>query len=92
MTKELWTVGQAAEAMGCSEDTVRRLISSGQLPSINVSVRLTRIDPEDVAVYIASRKRKVEQIKTRQRRGRLPSEPRRGGLNNSGYYPGMKVV
>lgn len=92
MTKELWTVGQAAEAMGCSENTVRRLISSGQLPSVNVSVRLTRIDPEDVAIYIASRKRKVEQLKTKQRRGRLAAEPRRGGVNNSGYTPGMKVV
>jgi len=89
MARELWTVNQAAEAMGCSGDTVRRLIRSGQLPAINLSVRLIRIDPADVQMYIESRKLKVAALKQRTRR--RPEAPR-GGLNNSGYYPGMKVV
>lgn len=92
MTRELWTVGQAAQALGCSEDTVRRLIASGQLACVNVSVRLTRIDPDDVAAYIESRRRKVAALQQAQKRPRRHKEPQRGGVNNSGYTPGMKVV
>ena len=89
MARELWTVGQAAAAMQCSEDTVRRLIRAGQLPSVNVSARLTRIDPDDVSRYIESRTVRVTALQVKQRRTR---EKPRGGLNNSGYWPGMKVV
>ena len=91
MAKELWTVARAAEAMGCSEDTVRRLIRSGLLPAYQLSVRMTRLDPLDVYAYIESRKRKVTVLQTRTR-VRKTQDPPRGGLNNSGYYPGMKVV
>ena len=90
--RELWTVAQAAEVMGCSQDTVRRLISAGKLPSINVSVRLTRIDPADVEIYLAERKTRRQPEAPAPRRGRRRTEPPRGGINNSGYYPGMKVV
>lgn len=90
MERTLWTVDQAAEALGCSKDTVRRLIAAGKLPSINVSARLTRLDPIDVYTYIEARKRKVSALQ-RQTRGK-GTAPRRGGVNNSGYYPGMKVV
>lgn len=93
MTRELWTVAQTAEALGCSERTVHRLVESGQLPSVNVSVRLTRIDPDDVAAYIESRRRKVAALQQAQKKPRRRNkEPQRGGVNNSGYYPGMKVV
>lgn len=93
MTRELWTVAQTAEALGCSERTVNRLVESGQLPCVNVSVRLTRIDPDDVAAYIESRRRKVAALQQAQKRPRRRNkEPQRGGINNSGYYPGMKVV
>ena len=94
MTRELWTVAEAAEHMGCSEKTVRRLISGGLLPSINVSARLTRLDPADVEIYLASRKTRAGALKEKQKtKSRRPwMEKPRGGLNNSGYYPGMKVV
>lgn len=92
MVRELLTVAQAAEAMQCSEDTVRRLIRSGQLPSVNVSVRLTRIYAVDVQNYIESRRRKVAALQAQQARGRRKKEKPLGGLNNSGYWPGMKVV
>ena len=95
--RELWTVARTAEALGCSEDTVRRLIHSGQLPAVNVSARLTRIFPEDVAAYMEGRRVKVAALRRqtrvtgpKERRGRR--EPLPGGVNNSGYTPGMKVV
>ena len=91
MSKELWTVAQAAEYLGCSEDTVRRLIRGGQLPSVNVSARLTRLFPEDVEDYLQSRRVKAAALR-RQTRVKGPSCARLGGVNNSGYYPGMKVV
>ena len=89
MARELWTVAQAAAALQCSEDTVRRLIRAGQLPSVNVSARLTRLDPDDVSRYIESRTVRVAALQVKQSRTR---EKPRGGLNNSGYWPGMKVV
>ena len=89
MAKELWTIAQAAEAMAVSEDTVRRLIGQELLPAIRVSPRCTRLDPLDVYAYLDSRKRKAGALQ-RKARGR-PKEVR-GGVNNSGYYPGMKVV
>ena len=92
MARELWTVAQAAEAMQCSEDTVRRLIRAGMLPSINVSARLTRLDPDDVAAYIDSRRVRARALRDRQDAGRRRKDNPRGGINNSGYWPGMKVV
>ena len=90
MVKELWTRAQVAEAMAVSEDTVRRLTDSGQLPAIRVSPRAWRYDPLDVYAYLDSRKTKAAALQ-RRTRGRKPAEIR-GGVNNSGYYPGMKVV
>lgn len=92
MTRKLWDVAQAAEFLGCSETTVRRLIASGQLPSVNVSARLTRLDPADVEIYLESRKTRARVLQQQQTGRRPRKEPQRGGLNNSGYYPGMKVV
>lgn len=94
MTRELWTVAQAAEHMGCSEKTVRRLLEAGRLPYINVSTRITRIDPVDVEIYLESRRVRAGalQEKTKKTARRGVREKPRGGLNNSGYYPGMKVV
>lgn len=91
--RKLWDVAQAAEFLGCSETTVRRLIASGQLPSVNVSARLTRLDPADVEIYLESRKTRARALQQQQKTGRRPrKEPPRGGLNGSGYWPGMKVV
>ena len=90
MTKELWTVAQAAEALSVSEDTVRRLINGGQLPAYQITPRTTRLDPLDVYAYLDSRKKRAGALQ-RKTRGRKPAEIR-GGLNNSGYYPGMKGV
>lgn len=90
MAKELWTVAQAAEALSVSEDTVRRLINGGQLPAYQITERTTRLDPLDVYAYLDSRKKKTAALQ-RKTRVRAPKEIR-GGVNNSGYYPGMKVV
>lgn len=94
MTRELWTVAEAAEHMGCSEKTVRRLLESGKLPYIRISARITRIDPGDVEIYLESVRVRAGALQQKQKaKGRRPwMEKPRGGLNNSGYYPGMKVV
>ncbi|ROR53274.1 excisionase family DNA binding protein [Luteococcus japonicus] len=41
------TIAELAEQWGCSDKTVRRLISSGQLPAYRVGKRLIRILQED---------------------------------------------
>lgn len=90
MPRELWTVAQTAEYLGCSEDTVRRLIRAGKIPAVNVSARLTRIFPEDVDVYLRSRGARVAELQ--KKTGRRTRVAPLGGVNNSGYWPGMKVV
>ena len=87
LSVELITRAQAAELLTVSEDTIDRL---GQLPAYKISPKITRFDRADVEEYLASRyvKAKELQRKTRVRR----PEQFRGGVNNSGYYPGMKVV
>ena len=71
-------------------EDLEALVKAGQLPAYKISPKITRFDRADVEEYLASRyvKAKALQRKTRVRR---PNEFR-GGVNNSGYYPGMKVV
>lgn len=87
---ELITRAQAAELLTVSEDTIDRLVKSGQLPAYKISPKITRFDRADVEEYLASRYVKVEALK-RQTRVKKCREFR-GGINNSGYYPGMEVV
>lgn len=90
LSVELITRAQAAELLTVSEDTIDRLVKAGQLPAYKISPKITRFDREDVEEYLASRYVKAKELQ-RKTRVRRPSEFR-GGVNNSGYYPGMKVV
>ena len=45
------TLTQAAEALGMSDETVRKLCQSGQLPHIKLD-RLYRIRPADINAYL----------------------------------------
>lgn len=45
---EFLTLAQAAEIVGTSERTVRRLIDSGSLPAFRVGVRAVRVRADDV--------------------------------------------
>lgn len=90
LSVELITRAQAAELLTVSEDTIDRLVKSGQLPAYKISPKITRFSREDVEEYLASRYVKAKELQ-RKTRVRRPNEFR-GGINNSGYYPGMKVV
>ncbi|WP_350002558.1 helix-turn-helix domain-containing protein [Pseudarthrobacter sp. WHRI 8279] len=45
---EFLTLAQAAEIVGTSERTVRRLIESGSLPAFRIGPRAVRVRIEDV--------------------------------------------
>lgn len=51
----LMTVPGAADHLGVSVRTLRRLIERGDLPSVRVG-RSRRVDPEDLEAYIARQK------------------------------------
>lgn len=87
---ELITRAQAAELLTVSEDTIDRLVKAGKLPAYKISPKITRFSREDVEEYLASRYVKAKELQ-RKTRVRRPNEFR-GGVNNSGYFPGMKVV
>lgn len=87
---ELITRAEAAKMLTVSEDTVDHLVKSGQLPAYKITRCITRFDRADVEEYLASRYVKAKELQ-RKTRVRRPNEFRGGG-NNSGYYPGMKVV
>lgn len=43
-----WTIADAADYLGTSPSTIRRLIARGDLAAYRYGPRLIRIDPEDV--------------------------------------------
>lgn len=51
-TKYMLTVQEAARVLGVSIHTVYRLISSGELSAIKVSLRKTVIKSEEIEKYI----------------------------------------
>ncbi|MCA1845397.1 MAG: helix-turn-helix transcriptional regulator [Actinobacteria bacterium] len=50
-----FTVGQAAELLGVSADTVRRWVDSGQLPAARSSAGRRRVDGADLARFSVER-------------------------------------
>ena len=48
-------VGEVAELLSVSPDTVRREVSRGQLRALRIGRRLLRIEPAEVARYLAAR-------------------------------------
>lgn len=88
---DLMTKAQVAELLAVSETTVERLIRGGQLRAYRIGPHCTRLDREEVLRYVRSREIKVAAAR-RSVRVLGPKDLRRGGVDNSGYYPGMKVV
>lgn len=88
---DLINKAEAAELLSISVSTVERLIAAGKLRAFRVGPHALRLDREDVLRYIRSSELRPPAA------GRIariigPKDLRRGGVNNSGYYPGMKVV
>ena len=89
---ELITKAEAARMLTVSEDTLDRLIRAGLLPVYRISAGITRLDREDVAAYMESRRQRATAIGRKSNKVKMVPEVYRGGKNNSGYVPGMKVV
>lgn len=89
---ELITKAEAARMLTVSEDTLDRLIRAGMLPVYRISAGITRLDREDVAAYMESRRQRATAIGRKSTKVKMVPEVYRGGKNNSGYVPGMKVV
>lgn len=89
---ELITKAEAARILTVSEDTLDRLIRAGMLPVYRISAGITRLDREDVAAYMESRRQRATAIGRKSNKVKMVPEVYRGGKNNSGYVPGMKVV
>ena len=89
---ELITKAEAARMLTVSEDTLDRLIRAGMLPVYRISAGITRLDREDVAAYMESRRQRATAIGRKSNKVKFAPEVYRGGKNNSGYVPGMKVV
>lgn len=89
---ELITKAEAARMLTVSEDTLDRLIRAGMLPVYRISAGITRLDREDVAAYMESRRQRATAIGRKSNKVKMAPEVYRGGKNNSGYVPGMKVV
>ncbi|MBO7667795.1 MAG: helix-turn-helix domain-containing protein [Firmicutes bacterium] len=74
-----------AEILTVSEDTVRRLVAKGQLPAYKIGDR-TRIDEEDVYIYLEEHRTKAAELRKTHR------APRRQADRPCPYKPGDKVV
>lgn len=61
-TTQLWTIGEAAERLRCSEMTVYRLITRGHLKAVDISTTgrsKTRVRDDDLAAFIEDRTRQA---------------------------------
>lgn len=73
----LLTIFQAAKRLAISEDALKRLLETGALPFVDVSISNTsrkprkRIRPEDLAAFIKTRHRQ-EKVKPDRRFTILP--------------------
>ena len=68
----LLTIRETAERLGCSEANVYALIEGGELPYVRIGRRKGyRIDPADLAGFIAGRKEQREPARPRLHRPRL---------------------
>ncbi|HAH10945.1 MAG TPA: hypothetical protein DCL54_03905 [Alphaproteobacteria bacterium] len=48
----LLTIPEAAEALGVCEDTFRAIVKEAGIPRIQISARVVRFDPADIAAFI----------------------------------------
>lgn len=66
---QLLTIPETSERLRCSDNTVYRLIASGELPAVDIAPRgsrssKTRVDESDIAAYIDAKKRTAKQLRT----------------------------
>jgi excisionase family DNA binding protein len=54
---DLLTPSDVCRVLGISRSSVKRLTASGELPHVRVSVRRPRYRPEDVSIYINSKRK-----------------------------------
>lgn len=52
MTDKLITVKQTAERLGCSPETVWKMLRTGKLQRVKLSRRMTRIKEQDIDAVI----------------------------------------
>jgi DNA binding domain, excisionase family len=57
------SISEAEAIFGVSKDTIRRLIRSGQVPSINLGTRLTRVSKTDLMTRLPLRETPIEHSK-----------------------------
>ena len=62
---QLLTFNQAAELLSCSRNGVQILVDRGDLPVINLSERIRRIDQADLIAFIEQKKCRYIKEKTR---------------------------
>ena len=67
MIGEIWTIPQAAKALGMEEKTVRFLVRQKIIPSIRTRGGEYLMDPDDVRRYDAERHAKIEELRAKQR-------------------------
>lgn len=59
--RELFSYQEAAQVLGVSERTIRRLVREGLLPVVQLGSRVRRIDPDDLAAVIDRAKTRFPQ-------------------------------
>lgn len=64
---EIWTIPQAAKALGMAEKTVRFLIKQKILPSIRTRGGEYLLDPDDVRRYDAERHEKIQALRDKRK-------------------------
>lgn len=90
---KLLSVNEAAEQLGVSHMTVRRLIENGSLRASKIGGQI-RIRPDDLELCINQSivKPWPPAQAAAPKPKRRPGRPPKSSVPAGGYYPGMKVV
>lgn len=85
-----YTKSELCELFAISDTTLERIVARGELRPVIISRRM-RFEQSEVERYIESCR--VNPKPAPVQTPRQKQQPRTAyGINNSGYYPGMKVV
>src|SRR5216683_1346869 len=89
-----YRIGQAAELLGLSIDSVRRLTDSGRLQTVRSAGRQRLIDGSELARFAAAlpEAQRPEVIVGQSARNRFPGIVTREAADELGLAPGVRVV
>jgi len=83
--EELFTMGEAGKILRVSKKTISEWVNDGSLGCYRLSTRKILISSRHIRVFLESKERKAPREVDIPPGNRIPSHPRKGGEESSGF-------